>query len=83
MKAKEVWGWTIREFEQTQRAIERTLNYQIFTSASMSGFVSFKNGNPCSSWRFETKSELPGDFIRMDELDAGAKGLLKSNNNKE
>lgn len=76
-RASEVWQWSIREFELTQKAIDRTMNYQIYTQATMSGFVTFKNGNPCPSWRLDAKTELPSDFKKISDIDAGAKGLLK------
>jgi hypothetical protein len=71
-----VWGWTIRDFQKMQEAIDRTLGYQIYTTASMSGFTSFPKGSPYPTWKFNRKNELSGDMKTIDELDAGAKGLL-------
>lgn len=71
-----VWGWTIRDFQKMQEAIDRTLGYQIYTTASLSGFVKFPKGNPFPTWKFTRKIELGGDMKTIEELDAGAKGLL-------
>lgn len=71
-----LWGWTIRDFQKTQDAIDRTLGYQIYTSASMSGFVTFPKGNPFPTWKYARKVSLPGAMKTIDDLDAGAKGLL-------
>ena len=75
-KASEVWDWTVKEFQAVQDAIDRTLHYQIFTSAEMTGFVKFKKGNPFPTWRFDKRADLPGEFTTVDELDKGANGLL-------
>lgn len=71
-----VWGWTIRDFQKTQEAIDRTLGYQVYTTASMSGFVTFPKGNPFPTWKYARKVSLPGAMKTIDDLDAGAKGLL-------
>lgn len=76
VKTDEVWDWPIKEFIQRQAAIDRRLHYEIFTQASMSGFVTFKHGNPYPTWKLDKKSDLPGDFVSTAELDAGSKGLL-------
>ena len=76
-RAEEIWEWPIREFEKTQAAIDRKLYFKILLGAEMSGRVKFKTGNPCPSWRYDKKTELPGGFIKISDLDAGAKGLLK------
>lgn len=76
VKAEEVWGWTLRDFFMTQAAIERTLNYQIYTAAELSRAVKFKHGNPFPTWKYERNAELPSSFVKLGDLDAGAKGLL-------
>lgn len=76
VKPSEIWEWTIRDFVLMQEAIDRTLNYQIFTTAEHSGFVKFKNGNPFPSWKFDKKIDMPTEFKTLGELDAEAKGML-------
>lgn len=76
IRSSEIWNWSIKEFQAERDAIARTLNYQIFTQASMSGFVKFKNGNPYPSWEFDCKADLPSGFTDLAELDEGSKGLL-------
>ena len=76
VKPSEIWDWTIRDFILSQDAIDRTLNYQIFTTAEHSGFVKFKKGNPYPSWKFNRDVDMPSEFKTVDELDAEAKGLL-------
>lgn len=72
----EIWDWTIRDFVLTQEAIDRTLNYQIFTTAEYSGLVKFKNGNPFPSWKFDKDVDMPTEFKTIGQLDAEANGLL-------
>lgn len=76
VKPTEIWDWTIRDFLKIQDAIDRTLNYQIFTTAEHSGFVKFNKGNPFPTWKFNRRPELPSEFKTISELDAGAHGLL-------
>ena len=76
VKPSEIWDWTIRDFVLTQDAIDRDINYRIFTTAEHSGFVKFKNGNPYPSWRFEKEIDMPTQFKTVEELDAEANGLL-------
>lgn len=72
----EMWEWTIRDFLKIQEAIDRTLNYQIFTAAEHSGFVKFPKGNPFPTWKYSRRPELPSEFTTVAEMDANAKGLL-------
>lgn len=72
----EIWEWTIRDFVLIQDAIDRSLNYQIFTTAEHSGFVKFQKGNPYPSWRYNRKVDKPSEFKTIAEYDAEAKGLL-------
>lgn len=76
VKPSEIWDWSIRDFILTQGAIDRTLNYQIFTTAQNSGMVKFKNGNPYPSWKFDKEYDMPTEFKTVGELDAEANGLL-------
>ena len=77
VRAAEIWDWPIREFTEAQKAIDRTLNYQIYTLAESGGMVKFTKGNPYPTWKFDKKSDMPTGFQTIAELDAGAKGLVK------
>ena len=76
VRASEVWGWPIREFRETENAIDRQLNYVVCALTEAGGHLTYKGGNPCPTWKLNRTAELPGDFVRLDELHAGAKGLL-------
>lgn len=75
-RAKDIYDWTIREFQGMQDAIDRKLGFLIYTTAERVGNVTFKNGNPYPTWKFDRKSDLPTGFKSISELDAGAKGLV-------
>ena len=75
-RVADIYQWPIREFQAAQAAIDRTLNYQIYTLAEKAGFVRFEHGNPFPSWRFDMRSELPTGFRSIADIDAGAKGLI-------
>ena len=50
---KEIMTWTVREFENRKKAIDRDKRFMLCGQAEMSGMVSFKNGNPAPSWQFD------------------------------
>ena len=76
VKPAEIWDWSMRDFILQQEAIDRKLNYQIFTTAEHSGFVKFKKGNPYPSWKFDRDFDMPTEFKTIGELDAEANGML-------
>lgn len=59
-EAEIIESWTVRQFEYRVRAIERDKRYTLCGSAEMSGFASFKNGNPHPSWCYDAETDLPG-----------------------
>lgn len=54
LSEKDIMSWTVREFENRKKAIERDKRYMLCGQGEMSGMVSFKNGNPSPSWCFDT-----------------------------
>lgn len=46
--------WTVREFVYRIRAIDRDKRFTLCGQAEMSGFASFKDGNPAPSWQYDT-----------------------------
>lgn len=76
VRASEIYGWTIREFEKMQEAADRDIGYRIFTAAELSCNVKFEKGNPYPSWKFSRKPGLPTGFRNIADIDAGAKGLI-------
>lgn len=61
LSATAMLDMTILEFEKRVSAISRISKYEMFGQGEMSGFVSFKNGNPYPSWCFDrTEDGLHG-----------------------
>lgn len=56
----EIMEWSVRDFENRQRAIDRDKRYMIYGQAEMSGMVTFKNGNPYPSWRYDAADDSLG-----------------------
>lgn len=50
--------WTVREFENRRAAIDRDKRYMLYAQAELSGFVSFKQGNPAKSWCFDCRRDV-------------------------
>ncbi len=57
---REISDWTILEFENRRKAIERDKRYMLYSQAEMGGMVSFKKGNPYPSWCYDTIDETAG-----------------------
>lgn len=60
VRETEIDEWTIREFENRKRAIDRTKNYTLYRQAELSGMVTFKKGNPYPSLYFDTVDDKKG-----------------------
>ena len=71
----EIAEWTVAEFERRRQAIDRKLNYQVYTQAEMSGMVKFNNGNPCPSWCYDRAETLTSALITVDEMQGKYKGV--------
>lgn len=53
----ELFEMTIRRFMRLRKAIDRDKMFTIYTQASLSGLVKFKEGNPVPSWCFDKKPD--------------------------
>lgn len=73
---EDIWEWPIRKFKGYDKAIDRSLGYQIYTLAQAAGFSKFENGAPFPTWRFDKNSDLPFGFKELGQLEAKAKGQL-------
>ena len=81
--------WTVTEFERRRQAIERSLNYSIYTPLVQMGMVKFKDGNPYQSWCFDnekglspalkTTGELKGKLAAIGDIEQ-AVGLATNQN---
>ncbi len=56
-RVKDLDEWTVKEFEERRRAIDRDKSYTINAQAEMSGMVTFKNGNPVPSWCYDAERD--------------------------
>ncbi len=74
--ADELWNWPIRKFKGFDRAIDRSLGYQIFMLAKAVGLTKFENGVPYPTWKFDKIAELPNGFKTLAQIEAKAKGQL-------
>lgn len=62
-QVKEIMEWTIKEFQDTVKAITRLEQYRIYAQAEMGGMVTFKTGNPVPSWCYD---KLDNNFGTVD-----------------
>ena len=57
---REIDDWTILEFENRRKAIDRDKKYMLYGQAEMSGMVTFKKGNPYPSWCYDSIDDSMG-----------------------
>lgn len=65
---REIYDWTVLQFEHRREAIDRDKNYTLFRQAELSGMVKFPKGNPFPSWCFDKAGTLSPVLKRADEL---------------
>lgn len=82
VRENDIWQWTVREFEARKRAIDREKRYMLYGQAELSGFVSFKKGNPAPSWCYDAIDDSLGT-MSLKELTNTVGGAVKINDNKE
>jgi hypothetical protein len=68
---KDIENLTIRKFDKALRFIDQKLHYEIYLSASMSGFVEFKDKSVLKHWTtsLENKDENEGILLDMGEFE--------------
>ena len=65
---REIYDWTVLQFEHRREAIDRDKNYMLFRQAELSGMVKFPKGNPFPSWCFDKSNTLSPVLRRADDL---------------
>lgn len=60
LREQDISEWSVLEFENRRKAIERDKRYMLYSQAEMTGMVSFKGGNPYKSWCFDVIDESHG-----------------------
>lgn len=75
VRQRDIDDWTVLEFEKQRQALDRKINYTIYTQAEMSGMVKFPRGNPYPSWCFDRSKTLTDALITVDEMQSRYKGV--------
>lgn len=57
--AEELLSWTVRRFQKTERAIDRSEGHTMAAITIAAG-GKFKNGNPYPSWKYDREEEMVG-----------------------
>ncbi len=79
IETKQIYTWTIREFERRRKIIRRDKMHHIYAVAENSGMVKFPKGNPYPSYEFEKMSfgssalTPENDFIKKYQVGADLK----------
>ena len=72
---REILSWTIRDFENRRRAIDRVEKHRDYRRAELGGMVSFKNGNPYPSLFFDPVDNSLGTW-KLSELGKSLGGAV-------
>jgi hypothetical protein len=65
----DIYELTIRKFVKILKRVDQKLHYQIYMSASMSGFVEFKDKSVLSHWMMDVNNDKYKDVkIDLDEM---------------
>lgn len=75
VRQRDIDDWTVLEFETQRQALDRRINYMVYTQAEMSGMVKFPRGNPYPSWIFDRAETLTDALITVDEMQEKYKGV--------
>ena len=68
VRERDIYDWTVREFENRRRAIDRSRENLICAIAGTSGFIKFNNGNPVPSWCFDKAKGLSQGLRPISEM---------------
>ena len=66
LKMEDIYELTIRKFEKILQRVDAKLHYQIYLSASMSGFVSFKDENAIKHWMNDLSKNDKYEDVKVD-----------------
>lgn len=74
---RDINTWTVREFENRRKAIERDKKYTLYGQAEMGGMVSFKKGNPYPSWCYDSIDESMGTMTTSALVEQNGSAAIK------
>lgn len=77
MRYDDLSEWTVKEFERRKRAIDRVEDRRAYRTAELSGFASFKDGNPVPSLYFDAIDDSLGTTSLENSKIAGARGKIE------
>lgn len=82
LKLEDIYKLTIRKFSKILARIDHKMHYEIYLSASMSGFVEFKDKDALKHWMVDlTKEDIYSDAkIDKDEMQSKIDGINNPNN---
>lgn len=84
LNLEDIYKLTIRKFSKILSRIDHKMHYEIYLSASMSGFVEFKDKNSIKHWMSDlTQEDKYGDVkIDKDEMQSKIDGINNPNGAK-
>lgn len=66
LKMEDIYNLTIRKFEKILQRVDAKMHYEIYLSASMSGFVKFKDNNAIQHWMDDLSKEDRYSDVKVD-----------------
>ncbi len=75
VRQRDIDDWTVLEFEMRKQALDRKMNYMVYSQAKLSGMVKFPRGDPYPSWCFDRVEALTNALIPIDEMQEKYRGV--------
>jgi len=66
LKLEDIYELTIRKFEKILERVDAKMHYEIYLSASMSGFVTFEDKNAIKHWMSDLTKEDEYEDVKVD-----------------
>ena len=66
LKLKDIYELTIRKFEKILERVDAKMHYEIYLSASMSGFATFEDKNAIKHWMCDLTKEDEYEDVKVD-----------------
>lgn len=71
-----IYGMTVRKFMKLVERVDHTMHYQIYMSASLSGFVTFKNKSAIKHWLADLSKDKLDGLMTEETFESNLKGAI-------
>jgi len=77
LSMEDVYNLSVRKFIKALERVDHKLHYEIYLSASMSGFVTFKDKNAIKHWLSDLRKDKLAGLMEYDEFHKKVSGAIE------